>query len=132
MASKTKRINPTLDEGLDGDEWERILADFRGHVYHAGDWKKLAETSGLSYATIENIAYGHTRSPHMRTVIKLMDALGRGDEIRAALATNAPLTEDEAIKLRPANIKKRYRKIAQRAAKEKRERAEEAKKKKKS
>ncbi len=114
-----KRINPTLSEGLDGDQWEEILADFRGHVYNAGDWRELAKKAGLSYATIENIAYGHTRSPHLRTVISLMDALGRGDEIRQALATNRPLTKDEAIKLRPANIKKRYRKMAQRARQEK-------------
>lgn len=111
-----KHINQTLDEGLSGDEWERILADFRGHVYHAGDWRQLAKKSGLSYPTIENIAYGHTRSPHMRTVIALMDALGRGDEIRRALGTNAPLSKDEAIKLRPANVRKRYRKMEQRAA----------------
>ncbi len=114
-----KRVNPTLSEGLDGDQWEEILADFRGHVYNAGDWRELAQKSGLSYATIENIAYGHTRSPHLRTVVALMDALGRGDEIRQALATNRPLTKDEAIKLRPANIKKRYRKMAQRAREEK-------------
>lgn len=114
-----KRVNPTLSEGLDGDQWEEILADFRGHVYNAGDWRELAQKSGLSYATIENIAYGHTRSPHLRTVVALMDALGRGEEIRHALATNRPLTKDEAIKLRPANIKKRYRKMAQRAREEK-------------
>ncbi len=114
-----KRINPTLSEGLDGDQWEEILADFRGHVYNAGDWRELAQKSGLSYATIENIAYGHTRSPHLRTVVALMDALGRGEEIRQALATNRPLTKDEAIKLRPANIKRRYRKMAQRAREEK-------------
>lgn len=114
-----KRINPTLSEGLDGDQWEEILADFRGHVYNAGDWRELAKKAGLSYATIENIAYGHTRSPHLRTVVALMDALGRGDEIRQALATNRPLTKDEAIRLRPANIKKRYRKMAQRARQEK-------------
>ncbi len=114
-----KRINQTLGEGLDGEQWEEILADFRGHVYNAGDWRELAQKSGLSYATIENIAYGHTRSPHLRTVVALMDALGRGEEIRQALATNRPLTKDEAIKLRPANIKRRYRKMAQRAREEK-------------
>lgn len=114
-----KRINPTLSEGLDGDEWEKILADLRGHVYHAGDWRELAKKAGLSYATIENIAYGHTRSPHMRTVVALMDALGRGDEIRSALKTNRPLLESEAVRLRPANIKRRYRKMAQRATAQK-------------
>ena len=122
-----KRINPTRDEGTSGDDWERILADFAGHVYNAGDWQELHKKAGVSYATVENIAYRHTRSPHLRTVVSIMDALGRGDELRAALATNTPLSEAEALKLRPAAIKSRYRKMEQRAKEEKAARKAKAK-----
>jgi len=122
-----KRINQILDEGTYGDDWERVLADFAGHVYNAGDWRELADKAGVSYATVENIAYRYTRSPHLRTVVSIMDALGRGDELRAALATNTPLSEAEALKLRPAAIKRRYQKLKHRAKAEKAARQANAK-----
>ncbi len=121
-----KRINQTRDEGVSGDRWEKVLGDFAGHVYHAGDWRKLADEAGVSYATVENIAYRQTKSPHMRTVINIMNALGRGDELEKALHTNSPLSQAEAIKLRPAHIKRRYKKAAERAEALKAEREEKA------
>ena len=102
-----KRIDPTLPEGLDGDVWQRVMADVRGHVRNAGDWSTLAVESGLSKATISNIAYGITKSPHFSTVYRLMAALGREDLLNDAIKPDKPLTLAAATKMRPAAVKRR-------------------------
>lgn len=109
-----KRINPTLDEGPE-QSWEEVMADIRGHLRNAGDWNQLAKDAHIAKATIANIAYGHTRSPHARTLMNLMIALGRGDEFRAAIASERPLSREEAIQSRPAGIRRYYAKLAKQA-----------------
>ncbi len=85
-------MNPTRSEGVDGDVWERLLADIRGHIWAHGDFSKLAKAAKLSPATISNLAYGDTGSPHMRTVVRIMDALGKSDPILAAFKSEKPIT----------------------------------------
>lgn len=87
-----KRINPTRSEGQNGDDWERLLADVRGHIWEFGNFNTLAKRANLSNATVSNLAYADTRSPHMRTVIKIMTALGKSDPILNAFKTEKPVT----------------------------------------
>jgi transcriptional regulator with XRE-family HTH domain len=109
-----KRINPTLDEGPE-ETWEETMANIRGHLRNAGDWNHLAKDANLAKATIANIAYGYTRSPHARTLMSLMVALGRGDEFKAAIASDEPLSKKEAIQSRPPAVRRHYAKLAKRA-----------------
>jgi transcriptional regulator with XRE-family HTH domain len=95
-----KRINPTRSEGLDGDVWERLLADIRGHIFEFGDFKKLSEQTGLCVGTISRLAYGETGSPHMRTVIKVMDALGKSDPVLKAFRSEKPISTVQAFALK--------------------------------
>lgn len=87
-----KRINPTRTEGLDGNVLERLLADVRGHVWEFGDFKTLAKQANLSTSTVSDLAYADTRSPHMRTVMKIMTALGKSDPILNAFKAEKPVT----------------------------------------
>ncbi len=91
------------------------MANIRGHLRDAGDWKQLAKDANLVKATIANIAYGYTRSPHARTLMSLMVALGRGDEFRSAIASDKPLSKQEAIQSRPAAVKRHYAKLAKKS-----------------
>ena len=91
------------------------MANIRGHLRNAGDWNQLAKDANLAKATVANIAYGHTRSPHARTLMSLMVALGRGDEFKAAIASDEPLSKQEAIQSRPAAVKRHYAKLAKQA-----------------
>jgi hypothetical protein len=91
-----KQINPNRSEGLDGDEWERLLADVRGHIWEYRDLSKLAKDANLSIATISNLAYGVTTSPHMRTIIRVMVALDKSDPILEAFKSEKPVSVKQA------------------------------------
>ncbi len=108
-----KRINPTRSEGLDGEVWERLLADVRGHIHEHKDFGKLAVAANLSISTVSKLAYGETSSPHMRTVIRIMEALGKSDPIIDAFRSQKPVS----VKSAQARRSTRVRLKAQRAAK---------------
>ena len=96
-----KRINPTHSEGIDGDVMERMLADVRGHIWEfvrgkGNNFDKLAREAGVSCSTVSKLAYGGTTSPHMRTVIRVMDALGKSDPILEAFKAEKPVSLNEA------------------------------------
>lgn len=101
-----KRINPTRSEGLDGDRWEQFLADLRGHIFAGGEIKALAEKANLSVATISNLAYAKTQSPHMRTVMKIMTALDKHRAVLEAFKSDAPVTMKAAMLRQPVSRKK--------------------------
>lgn len=92
-----KRINTNRSEGLDGDVWERLFADIRGHIWAHGDFKKLAISADLSVATVSKLAYGDTGSPHMRTVVRIMNALGKSDPIVKAFRAEKPVSTVQAF-----------------------------------
>lgn len=98
--SMNKRINQDLSEGLDGDLWQKILADLRGHMFAYGTWEKLSVATGLSPSTIQKLACGDTKSPHFMTVFKVMTAVGKGDALLQIFASRKPLTLQEAQKLK--------------------------------
>ncbi len=115
-----KRINPTRSEGVDGDVFERLLADIRGHIFEHNNIAKLAEVANLSTSTVSNLAYGKTKSPHMRTVTQIMEALGKADPVleafkskkpvwtkqaQARLSTRARLKKERADKIHPHRAK---------------------------
>ena len=79
-----KRINQDRSEGLSNDLDELIMADVRGHLRNYGDWRKLAQATGVSYSTIENYAYGWTQRPQQHTTTRLMEGMGLGDKLRKA------------------------------------------------
>jgi transcriptional regulator with XRE-family HTH domain len=93
-----KRINPTRSEGQDGDIWARLLADVQGHIWAYRDFNKLAQAANLSVATVSNLAHGDTKSPHMRTVARIMHALGKSDPILEAFKSEKPMTESALAK----------------------------------
>ena len=97
----SKFLNQTRSEGIDGDVWERVLADVRGHLFAAKDLQAVAVKANLSYSTVAKLAYGDTKSPHMRTVIKIMDALGKADPILQAFRSEKPVTVVQADQRRP-------------------------------
>lgn len=103
-----RKINQTLSEGLDGDVWQGYLANVRGYLRNVADWKLLSEESGVAKSTIRNIAYGRTRSPHAYTIYRLMTALGREKEFVDAVASDKPMTLDEAKRL-DRNYKQRLK-----------------------
>jgi DNA-binding phage protein len=100
-----KRINPTLPEGVDGNLWELFLADLRGHVFGAGEMKKLAEKAGLHENTVSNIAYGKTMFPQMLTVMKIMIALDKHRAVLEAFKSDAPITMKAAVLRKSARRK---------------------------
>jgi len=108
-----KRINPTRDEGQNGDEFERILADLRGHTWawlHVkgyDSWRRLAADANVSYQTIENLAYGKTKSPHLRTMVQVLSAMGKYEQIARAFSSGAPVSERKATQLVPQRKKTR-------------------------
>jgi DNA-binding phage protein len=57
-----------------------FIADLQGFMWNnqgpTRTWQDLADDAGLCYGTVYNIAVGHTKRPQMRTVEKLMKALG--------------------------------------------------------
>ena len=87
-----KRINPTRSEGQDGSDFERLLADVRGHIWEFQNLGKLAKKADLNVATVSDLAHGQTRSPHIRTVLRIMVALGKSDSILQAFAAERPVT----------------------------------------
>jgi len=93
-----KRINPTRSEGQDGSVAGRLLADIRGHIWAHGDFSELAKDAKLSAATVSNLAYGETNSPHMRTVVQIMHALGKSDPILEAFKSEKPMTANTLAK----------------------------------
>lgn len=109
-----KRINPTHSEGLDGDVWERLLADIRGHIWEylrkkGNTYEKLAETAGVCSGTVSKFAYGDTTSPHMRTVIRIMDALGKSDPILSAFKSEKPVSLKQATDWKSARAKRKQK-----------------------
>lgn len=92
-----RKINPTRSEGVDGDVWERLLADIRGHIWTHGDFKKLAVSANLSVATVSKLAYGDTNSPHMRTVVRIMNALGKSDPVLRAFRAEKSVSTVQAF-----------------------------------
>ena len=92
-----RKINPTRSEGVDGDVWERLLADIRGHIWTHGDFKKLAVSANLSVATVSKLAYGDTNSPHMRTVVRIMEALGKSDPVLEAFRADKSVSTVQAF-----------------------------------
>ena len=76
----------------------RVLADVQGHIWAFGDFQKLARAAKLSVATVSNLAYGDTKSPHMRTVVRIMDALGKSDPILEAFKSEKPMTPNTLAK----------------------------------
>lgn len=110
-----KRVNQTLSEGLDGDKWQEFLANVRGHLRNDGDWKSLADEANMVVSTIRNIAYGKTRSPHAFTIYRLMAALGRVAEFEQAVASDTPMSLDEAKRLN-RNYQQRLKRKQNKAA----------------
>lgn len=96
-----KRMNQNLPEGLNGDEWDRLVADIRGHLWNSGDWGILAAKANVNPQTISKLAYGETKSPHFFTIFKIMVALGKKDRFMRLFETNDPVFESEAKKLKP-------------------------------
>jgi DNA-binding phage protein len=92
-----KKINQDLDEGVFSDDLlEKFLADVRGHLWHSGDWGRLAAKANLNVATISKIAYGETKSPHARTILKIMYALGKLDSVLDSVQAEKPISEKVA------------------------------------
>jgi transcriptional regulator with XRE-family HTH domain len=58
----------------------------------------LAKDAKLSNATVSNLAYGETKSPHMRTVVRIMHALGKSDPILEAFKSEKPMTSNTLAK----------------------------------
>lgn len=107
-----KRINPTRSEGLDGDVWERVLADVRGHIWEHGDFAKLAVAANLSATTVSKLAYGETSSPHMRTVIRIMDALGKSEPVLEAFKSQKPVSLQRATGWKSTRAKLKAKRTA--------------------
>lgn len=99
-----KRINQDRSEGLDDDVFEQLLADVRGHIFSTLNWNVLAEKANLSYSTIAALAYGDTKSPHLRTVIKIMTALGKEHPILDAFKAEEPVSVPQASKRKTARL----------------------------
>jgi transcriptional regulator with XRE-family HTH domain len=93
-----KRINPTRSEGQDGSIAGRLLADIQGHIWAHGNLSELAKDAKLGAATVSNLAYGETKSPHMRTVVRIMHALGKSDPILEAFKSEKPMTSNTLAK----------------------------------
>ena len=87
--------------------WEQLLADVRGHIWGSGDFSKLAEKADVSPQTVSKFAYGETKSPHMRTVFKIMDALGKSEEILTAFKSEKPVSTRSAIARKTGLSKRR-------------------------
>ena len=108
-----KRINPNRDEGQSGDEFERILADLRGHTWvwlrvkGYNSWRRLAADAKVSYQTVENLAYGKTKSPHLRTMVQVLTAMGKFDAVAKAFSSGEPVSEKKAAQLASGRKKKR-------------------------
>lgn len=85
--------------------WELFLADLRGHVFGAGEIKKLAEKAGLHEKTVSNIAYGITMFPQMLTVMKIMIALGKHRPVFEAFKSDTPVSMKAAVLRKPARRK---------------------------
>jgi transcriptional regulator with XRE-family HTH domain len=100
----TKRINSNLDES---SGWGRFVADIRGHLHAHQNWVILAADAGVAPQTVSKLAYGETKSPHGLTIFKLMVALGREDELLAAVHSEEPVVVREAKKLRPPKNQRR-------------------------
>jgi hypothetical protein len=94
---------------LDGDVWERLLADVRGHIWDHGDFSKLAATADVSVSTVSKLAHADTGSPHMRTVIRIMDALGKSDPILEAFESKNPVSISQARKRKSARARNKER-----------------------
>jgi transcriptional regulator with XRE-family HTH domain len=108
-----KRINPTHSEGIDGDIWERLFADIRGHIRsYGGTFKQLADAANLSEATVSKLAYGETSSPHMRTIIRIMDALGKSDPVLKAFRSEKPVSITQAYCWKLARGKRKQKLVA--------------------
>lgn len=115
-AEMLKRTNPTLSEGQDtgdriNDLDELIKADVRGHLRNYGDWKKLAQDTGINYQTIANFAYGVTQNPQQRTLTRLMEGMGYGEQLRQAYYSAEPITTAQALKKAPTGVRTRYKKL---------------------
>ena len=93
-----KRINPTRSEGQDGSIAGRLLADIQGHIWAHGNLSELAKDARLSATTVSDLAYGETKSPHMRTVVRIMHALGKSDPILEAFKSEKPMTSNTLAK----------------------------------
>lgn len=111
-----KRINPTHSEGIDGDEWDRLLADVRGHMWEflrkkGNTFEKLARAAGVCTGTVSKFSYGDTSSPHMRTVMRIMTALGKSDLILTAFKAEEPVSLKQASDWRLTRAKKRQKLI---------------------
>lgn len=65
--------------------------------FAGGEIKALAEKANLSVATISNLAYAKTQSPHMRTVMKIMTALDKHRAVLEAFKSDTPVTEETAM-----------------------------------
>lgn len=105
-----KRINPNLPEGQGSNDLDELIkADVRGHLFNHGDWKRLAQDTGVGKATIENFVYGTTVNPQMRTLTRLMDGMGYGDKILAAYKSDVSVFSEAALKRAPKNVRDRYK-----------------------
>ncbi len=63
------------------EEEDPFLEDLRGLVWsdertNHRSWDQLAREAGISYATVRNLAVGETKRPHLRTIHKLLLAMG--------------------------------------------------------
>lgn len=58
--------------------------------------KKLAEEAGLARSTVDNLAWAETKSPHLATIVRVMKAVGKLDQLKEALRSERPVSVKQA------------------------------------
>lgn len=72
-----KRRNQDRSEGLDGNEYKRMVADIEGLIWSSGhDFQDIADNAGLNVQTVSRLAHGETKRPQDRTIKAILKALG--------------------------------------------------------